>query len=169
MFPLKTHALCFDWQVLWNGQYPPRGNRGIQTKGCYSQSGRQDRRLQTPKPHHVCLGDQGPAARRESVRQRQRSQCQLHQQVTAVSLICACVFSINSKQQVPGEGRGQSNIIPLRFMPPTVCVCGGEKRMAKRPRSPYVWSGCSSVVQHDGTMTTLSPEHRGREKGGMVK
>lgn len=71
----------FFLQVLWNGQYPPRGYRGIQTKGCYSQSGRQDRRLQTPKPHHVCLGDPGQAPGREGVRQRQRPQRQLHQQV----------------------------------------------------------------------------------------
>lgn len=47
-----------------------------------------------------------------------------------------------------------------------LCECGLEKKRVERPWSPYVWSGCSSVVQHDGTMTTLSPEHRGRERQG---
>lgn len=88
------HLLCLDWQVLWNGQYPPRGNRGIQTKGCYSQSGRQDRRLQTPKPHHVCLGDPGQAPGRESVWQRQRPQCQLHQQVQSVWSLCVFEYQL---------------------------------------------------------------------------
>lgn len=76
--PVWSMQVSFNWQVLWNGQYPPWGNWGIQTKGCYTKSGRQNRRLQTPKPHHVCLGDPGQAPSRESLWQRQCSQRQLH-------------------------------------------------------------------------------------------
>lgn len=160
----SKYLLCFVWQVLWNGQYPPRGDRGIQTKGCYSQSGRQDRRLQTPKPHHVCLGDPGQAPSGESVRQWQRPQRQLHQQVLR-SDNSVHVF----EQQIAGNrywGKatgGAASFCTLHL----VCEWRGEE--AERPRSPYVWSGRSSVVQHDGTMTAFSPEHSGGEREARWK
>lgn len=80
-----TDRLRFDWQVLRDRQHQARRDRRIQTKGCYTQSRRQNRRLQTPKPHHVCLGDTRPTTGRESVWQRQRSQRQFNQQVTTHS------------------------------------------------------------------------------------
>lgn len=74
--------------------------------------------------------------------------------------LCVC---LSTKQQVVIADGAQNNITVL-LMCVFVCV-GGERRIAKRPQSPYVWSCCSSVVQHDGTMTSLSHEHRDSIRG----
>jgi len=64
---LNTTLSPFAPQVLWDRQHQTRGDRRLQTKGCYTQSRRQNRWLQTPKPHHVCLGDPRQTAGWESV------------------------------------------------------------------------------------------------------
>lgn len=82
----------------------------------------------------------------------------------SLSNLCVCVWLLANRQRHWGKAACRA-ILHCTFYV-CHCLCGVEKRTAKRPRSPYVWSGCSSVVQHDGTMTTLSLEHRGREKEG---
>lgn len=118
----------FYLQVLWNGQYPPRGHRGIETKGCYSQSGWQDRRLQTPKPHHVCLGDPGQAPGREGVRQRQRPQRQLHQQVLHLRTL--------AKYRLVATGTDTDGFLTLDIFTCScacVCVCAGKEKSGWGP------------------------------------
>ena len=82
---LKCVSLAF-FQVLRDRQLQGRSDRRVQAQSGDAPRGRHHLQVQEGQPHHVRLGDQGPAPGRGRLLSRQRPQRQLNQQVSSKSI-----------------------------------------------------------------------------------